>query len=143
MPYIKIWIHLVFGTKNREQFLSSDVREKVLNHILENARSKRIFIDCIGGYTEHIHCLLSLGAEENIAKVVNLIKGECSHWINKKNLTKTKFEWADEYFAASIGESQLESVRKYIRNQEEHHTKKSYTEEYNEFMNKYGFKYLD
>ena len=58
------------------------------------------------------------------------------------NLTKSKFEWADEYFAVSVSESNIEKVRNYISNQYEHHKKKSFTEEYNEFITKYGFKLL-
>lgn len=142
MPFVKIWVHIVFGTKNREPFLVKETREKVITHILENAKSKGIFIVCINGSFDHLHILLSLGSEENIAKVVNLIKGEVSYWINKNKITKTKFEWADEYFAVSVSESQVDVLRKYIRNQEEHHRKKSFTEEYDEFMKKYGFKFL-
>lgn len=142
MPFVKIWVHIVFGTKNKDPLLLKETREKVIAHILENAKSKGIFIECINGSFDHLHILISLGSEENIAKVVNLIKGEASYWINKNKITKTKFEWADEYFAVSVSESQVDVLRKYIRNQEEHHKKKSFTEEYNEFMKKYGFKFL-
>lgn len=139
MSFVRIWIHLVFGTKNREQFLTKDIREKVIHHILENARTKNIFINRIDGYTDHLHCLISLGLDQNISKVVNLIKGEASYWINKNNISKTKFEWADEYFAVSVSESQVDSVRQYISNQEEHHRKKSFSDEYDEFITKYRF----
>lgn len=103
---------------------------------------KGIFIDCVNGFDDHLHCLVSLGSEQNIAKVINLIKGESSYWINKNKITKTRFEWADEYFATSVSESQVDVVKKYIKNQEEHHRKKSYLEECEEFMKNYGFKYL-
>jgi REP element-mobilizing transposase RayT len=142
MAFVKIWVHTVFGTKNREHYLIKEVREKIISHILLNAKAKNIFIDCLGGYNDHLHCLISLGSEQNIANVMNLIKGESSFWINKNKITNTKFEWADEYFAASVSESQVELVRKYIFNQEEHHRKKSFQEEYEEFMKKYGFKTL-
>ena len=94
----------------------------------------------MNGYKEHVHCIISLNAEETLAKTMQLIKGESSFWINKNNLSKGKFEWADEYFAVSIGESQINNVRDYIKNQESHHSKKSWEEEYNEFIDKYGFK---
>jgi REP element-mobilizing transposase RayT len=68
-----------------------------------------------------------------------LLKGESSYWINKNKLIKTKFEWQDEYFAVSVSESAVKKVRDYIKNQEEHHRKKSFQEEYNEFMRVYGF----
>ncbi|MCL6098946.1 MAG: IS200/IS605 family transposase [Bacteroidetes bacterium] len=142
MSFVRIWVHLVFGTKNREPLLSKEVREKVIHHIIENARVKNIFIDRINGYNDHVHCLISLGLDQNISKVVNLIKGESSYWINKNKISKTKFEWADEYFAVSVSESIVDSVRQYINNQEVHHRKKSFSEEYDEFINKYGFKLL-
>ncbi|NJD22967.1 MAG: IS200/IS605 family transposase [Melioribacter sp.] len=142
MSYIKIWVHIVFGTKNREQFLLKEIKEKVIQHIIDNSHLKNIFIDCINGYHDHLHCLISLGSDQNISKVVNLIKGESSYWINKNKITRTKFEWADEYFAVSVGESQVDSVRNYLKNQVEHHKKKSFLEEHDEFMNKYGFKFI-
>ena len=140
MSFVRIWIHLVFGTKNRESCLTKEVRGKIINHIIENARSKEVFITAIDGYADHLHCLISLGSEQNIAKVANLIKGEASHWINQNRITKNKFEWADEYFAVSVGESQIDNVRSYIKNHEDHHRIKSFKEEYDEFMTKYGFK---
>jgi REP element-mobilizing transposase RayT len=70
---------------------------------------------------------------------MQLIKGESSYWINKNRLTKEKFEWQNEYFAVSVSESMLDKVRDYIKNQEEHHRKKTFQEEYDEFISKYGF----
>lgn len=71
-----------------------------------------------------------------------LLKGESSHWINKQNLLKEKFEWQKEYFAVSVSESALNRVRDYIKNQENHHKRKSYNDEYLEFIRKYKFEIL-
>lgn len=65
-----------------------------------------------------------------------MIKGESSHWINKNGITKTKFEWANEYYAISVSESRVSVTQEYIQNQKEHHRKKSFGEE---FIKKYGF----
>lgn len=70
---------------------------------------------------------------------MQLIKGESAFWINKNKLTKQKFEWQDEYFAVSVSESMIDRVRNYIKHQEEHHSKKSFQEEYEQFISKYGF----
>ncbi|WP_445432930.1 IS200/IS605 family transposase [Chryseobacterium indoltheticum] len=141
MPFIKIYIHLVFFTINRIPFLNStEVRVKVWKHIKENASSKGIYLDMINGYSDHCHCLISLGSNQNIEKIIQLIKGESSFWINKNQLTKDKFAWQDEYFAVSVSESMIESVRNYIKNQEIHHKKKSFADEYQEFIDKYNFK---
>ncbi len=139
MPYIKIWIHLVWDTKNRQHYLNKEIRQQVFEHIKENAQTKGIFIDHINGYVEHVHCLVSLNSDQNIATIANLLKGESSFWINKNKLTKTKFGWQDEYFAASVSHSQVDKVRQYIRNQEEHHKMKTFQQEYDEFVSKYEF----
>ena len=114
MPFVKVWIHFVWSTKNREPYLTDEIRQKVFEHIGENAREKDIYLDFINGYTDHVHCLISLGTDQTIGKIMQLIKGESSFWINKNRLCKTKFEWQDEYFAVGVCESLLENVRKYI-----------------------------
>jgi REP element-mobilizing transposase RayT len=139
MSFVKIYVHAVWATKNRLPLLASNIRLKVFEHIKDNARSKSIFIDHINGVQDHLHCLISMNPEQCIADVVRMIKGESSHWINNQKLAREKFSWQDEYFAVSIGESQIESVRKYIREQEEHHHRKTFQEEYDEFMKVYGF----
>lgn len=84
--------------------------------------------------------MVSLGSSQSIEKVAQLIKGESSFWINKNfNFNGKKFEWQDEYFAVSVSESMGDIVRNYIKNQEEHHKHKAFQEEYNEFIEKYGF----
>lgn len=139
MPYIKIWIHAVWSTYNREPFLNDDVRPKVFDHIKENAKSKGIYLDEINGHIDHVHCIISMNAEQNIATIMNLLKGESSFWINRNKLIKFNFGWQDEYFAVSVSQSQIENVRQYIRNQSEHHKKISFQQEYDDFIKKYNF----
>lgn len=129
MSYVKIWVHLVFSTKNREPLLQKEIRYNVHQHIIENCKEKGIYLKAINGYIEHIHCLVSLGKKQNIADVSQLIKGESSFWINQNKLTQEKFNWQDDYFAVSVSHSKVESVVKYIKNQEEHHSKKSFKDE--------------
>ncbi|MDH6314058.1 putative transposase [Parabacteroides sp. PFB2-10] len=138
MPFIKIMLHCVWSTKNREPFLSDKtIRHELFKHILANAREKGIFIDHIGGEKEHVHCLISLGCEQNISKIIQLIKGESSHWFNK--IFGQRLEWQDDYFVVSVSESQLSKVRAYILNQEEHHKRKNFNDESEEFINKHNF----
>ncbi len=111
----------------------------VFEHIRQNAKSKQIFIDSLNGVEDHIHVLLALNADMNIAKAIQLIKGESSFWINKQKMTASTFEWADEYYAVSVSESQLQKVRDYIDNQEEHHRKKTFLEECDEFLKHNNF----
>lgn len=140
MPFVKVYIHFVWSTKNRIPFLNTpELRINTWNHILENARLKGIFIDTINGYADHCHCLVSLGTEQNIRTIMQLIKGESSYWINKNKLTGQKFEWQDEYYAISVSESIVDKVRHYIANQEMHHAQKTFQQEYDELIKKFNF----
>jgi putative transposase len=140
MPFIKIYIHFVWSTKNRYPFLSTpDLRKSMWKHIRENAKKKGIFIDFVNGYQEHCHCLVSLGDNQTIRQIMQLIKGESSHWINKEGMLKEQFEWQDEYFAVSVSESNIARLRNYIKNQEDHHSRKTWEVEYNELIDKFGF----
>ena len=123
MSFVQIWIHAVWGTKNREPVLSKTIHDRVCQHIRENADLKSIHIDSINGHYDHLHCLMRLNNELSISKQMQLIKGESSYWINRSKIVKGKFDWADEYFAASVSEDKLSYVRGYILNQQEHHKK--------------------
>ncbi len=109
----------------------------MLQHIQEYSRKKEIFIDSINCTSDHIHVLISLGGSQSISKVVGLMKGESSFWINKNKLIKTKFEWQDEYMVYSVSETTVAKVRRYIENQEEHHRKKSFQEEFSDFIKRF------
>ncbi|UJH92376.1 IS200/IS605 family transposase [Antarcticibacterium sp. 1MA-6-2] len=130
MSYVRVWVHLVFATKYRyPYFNSAELRKQIFEHIKANGREKEIWIDAVNGYEDHVHILFSLGREQTISKVAQLLKGESSFWINKNQLTKKKFLWQDDYWAAGVSERNLEQLRNYIKNQEEHHQKKNLSEE--------------
>ncbi len=138
MPYVRVWIHMVWATKERKPLLERGVRTRVFEHLKQNAKEKDIYVDKVGGYLEHVHLLVSLGADQTISKIMQLLKGESSHWINQNSLVQSKFEWQDEYCAVSVGESDLEAIRRYIDQQEEHHRTKSFAEEFEEFLKSNG-----
>ena len=141
MPYVSVNIHFVWSTKNRIPYLETKaIREALWQHIRDNGKLKSIFIDFVNGHQQHCHCLVSLGTEQTISKVMQLIKGESAFWFNRQNFIKDKLEWQDEYFAVSVSQSALNKVREYIKNQEEHHKKKTFQQEYDEFIEKYGFR---
>ncbi|HEX9740717.1 MAG TPA: transposase [Ignavibacteriaceae bacterium] len=79
MSWVRVWIHLVFTTKDKEKILSEKIRKEVFMHIKTNAKQKEIKIDCVNGYLEHVHCLFLLNKEQTISKSVGLIKGESSY----------------------------------------------------------------
>ena len=140
MPFVRVWIHLIWSTKNREKIILTEIRQKLIEHIKINAKEKGLWLDSINCTNDHVHLLISLNSELTISKTVMLIKGESSHWINKNNLfkTATRFQWQDEYIAVSVSESMVNKVRNYIRSQEIHHSKKSFNDENKILMKKYG-----
>jgi putative transposase len=137
MSHTRILVHSVWTTKKRISYLSDKIRDKVISHIRENAKSKDIYIDHINGYNEHLHALISLGRNQDIADIMQKIKGESSFWINKNKLTQLKFEWQDDYYAVSIGINQLDSLREYIRHQVQHHQKVTVHDELDELIEEY------
>ena len=140
MPFIKVYIHFVWGTKNRFPFLNSlDLREKMWKHIKQYGKEKGIYIDFINGYSDHCHCLISMKSDQTINMVMKMIKGESSYWFNNQKLILDKFEWQDEYYAVSVSESKINNVRNYIRNQESHHSKTTFDNEINIMIEKFGF----
>jgi putative transposase len=139
MSYVRIWVHCVWGTKNRIRHFNKEMRPLITDHIKGYAKIKDIYIDKVSCVDEHVHCLISLNPDQSIAGVMQLIKGETSFWINKNKLTANRFEWADEYFADSVSDSHKDKVRDYILNQEIHHRNKTWQEEYEEFIELYGF----
>jgi len=129
MSYISIWVHCVWTTKNRIPFLTDNIRDKVISHVLDNARSKHIYIDQLNGSLQHLHALISLGGSQSSSEIMQKIKGESSFWINKNKLTRIRFEWQDDSYCISLDYRQLNIIRKYIRNQERHHIKVTWEEE--------------
>lgn len=143
MSWVRIWVHLVLTTyKSTPFFNSSEIRNLIFKHIAENAKEKNIWMDSVGGHKQHVHCLISLGKDQTISGVLQLIKGESSFWINKNKIVHGKFAWQDDYWVVSVSESHLEQVRKYIQNHEEHHRFKSFEVEIDEFMLKYGWNFV-
>jgi len=140
MSYVDFWIHAVWGTKHRQPVLDKHKRRVICNHIIKNAKEKGIYLDTIDGHLDHLHLLGALHVDLSISKQMQLIKGESSHWINQNGIIDS-FNWSDEYCALSVSKDDLDSVRSYIKNQEEHHKKITFTQEYNELMNKLGFRH--
>ncbi len=135
----KIWIHAIFATKDRAHLISRNVETLVYNHLKEQL----IDLDCpvriINGMEDHLHLLFLLNPKKTIADVLKQLKGNTSHWMNEQDVIHAKFSWQTGYAAFSVSESQLDKVHQYILNQKEHYKKKTFAEEYEEFMKLHGF----
>lgn len=135
--YYKIWIHVVWGTKNRQPLMAKQVRNEIFQHIEKKAKDEGYRLDAINGVADHIHCLISLQPKHSISEVVNKLKGESSHWINHERIIPGRFVWQGGFAAFSVGESQVDRVRAYIRNQEKHHQRMSFEFEVQQFLKLY------
>jgi putative transposase len=139
MSYVRVWIHAVFATKHRQPLLTDSFKPRLCRHIEENARQKQLFLDCVNGSRDHLHCLFQLGKTCSVAETLLLIKGESSHWANRELPASERFSWQDDYFAVSVSESRVGQVRAYIHNQEEHHRIVTFEQEAEAFARKFGW----
>jgi REP element-mobilizing transposase RayT len=138
----KILIHTVFSTKNREPFLrDSDLRDE-LHRYVGGTLSK---LDCqpliVGGVEDHIHFLFALSRTCTVADMVKEVKRGSSLWVKTKPSCLKEFAWQAGYGAFSIGASQVESVRRYIAGQEEHHRRISFQDEFRTLLTRYGIEF--
>ncbi|RNC86013.1 MAG: IS200/IS605 family transposase [Balneola sp.] len=130
----KVWVHAIWSTKNRMPFISSDIEKKVFDFIKNEFDRLECSLQIINGVPDHIHCLFLLNQNKSLAEVLKQIKGSSSHWINQNDLTSSKFAWQTGYAAYSVSESLIKRVHSYIKNQKQHHLKKTFTQEYEEFI---------
>ena len=139
--YSSILIHIVFSTKNWQLWISGELQKRLYPNIGGIAREIGFKALCIGGTDNHVHVLISLNPTINIAKAVQLMKGGSSKWIHETFPEEKQFAWQEGYGAFSIGLSQMYQTRKYIENQETHHKKVSFQDEYLEFLRKNNIDY--
>jgi putative transposase len=132
-------VHRVWSTKNREPFLGSDLRDRLWPYLGGIAKENRMKALAIGGTADHVHILISLPATLSVAKAIQLLKGNSSKWVHEKFPKIRSFEWQVGYGAFSIGISGVEATTAYIRNQIEHHRKKSFRAEFALILRKHEF----
>ena len=136
-----VLVHLIFSTKERRPLLRDDVRPKLHAYIigiLENHGSPSLATNSVA---DHIHILFSLSRTITIAKIVEKVKTGSSSWLKTQGNDYRDFHWQNGYGAFSIGQSQVEDVKKYIANQPKHHRKVSFQDEYRKFLEKYKIEY--
>jgi putative transposase len=137
--YVKIWIHVVFGTKYRENLIVPTIKKEVHQIIIDEVNGLDCSLMAINGMPDHVHILFLMNAQKSIADIMKQIKGGSSYQINQKDLMTGKFAWQIGYGAFSVSESGIEKVKDYIKNQEIHHQKQTFQEEYERFLELHGF----
>lgn len=135
--YTQIFIHTVFTVQNRLSLIMPEWKKqlyKYITGIIQNNGHKMIIIN---GMPDHVHIFFGLNPVQSLSNLMQDIKGDSSRWINNNKLVKGRFSWQEGYGAFSYSKSQVPNVIEYIRKQKEHHRKRTFLEEYEEFLKLY------
>jgi putative transposase len=139
--FTQLTYHVVFATKYRKPSIRDDVRERLYEYIGGTIRSKKGRLLQIGGVLDHVHILAHMSASLAVADVVRDIKANSSRWMNEQPEVTETFEWQKGYGAFTVSYSQIEIFRAYIQNQQEHHKKRTFQEEYIELLRRHNIEY--
>lgn len=139
--YTQIHIHFVFAVKFRHGIIQSKWKEDLYKYIAGIIQNNNHKLLAINGIPDHIHILIGLRPAQSISDLMKEVKQSSSKWINDNKLTDGHFEWQEGYGAFSYGKSQISQVINYIQNQELHHKKKTFKEEYLDFLEKFEIDY--
>ena len=135
--YHQIYLQIVFAVKYRKAVIDKTWGKKlhgVIGNLVNEANCKTIIVN---GVEDHIHCFVGLKPVVSVSELMKTVKAKSSKYINDNKLTKNRFEWQEGYGAFSYSHSHIENVYKYIANQEKHHDKQTFREEYLEFLDKF------
>ena len=141
MSHVSSYSHCVFSTKDRRPFITAQLQERLWPFLGGIARENKMKTVSIGGGADHVHMLLSLPATMPIAKAMQLIKGGSSKWVHETFADQRLFAWQTKYGVFSVSVSQLDKIIKYIENQEEHHRKLTFQEEFLALVKKHNIEY--
>lgn len=139
--YTALFYHITFSTKNRVARIKPDIEARVWAYIGGVARKHGLTALQVGGVDDHIHALVMAGPTHASSEITRFLKGDSSKWIHEEFSDLHDFAWQDGYGAFTVSRSNIESVISYIQNQREHHRKKSFQEEYLEFLRKHDIEY--
>ena len=138
----KVWVHLIFSTKNRYPFLSDKpLRRDMQAYLATVLRNHECETLIVGGVEDHIHALFALSRNYSIADIVKAIKITSSKWVKEKAPAQKKFGWQSGYGAFSVSQSHLDQVTRYIERQEEHHKRVTFQDEFRAFLKRYNVDY--
>jgi REP element-mobilizing transposase RayT len=139
--FSQVYIQVVFAVKGRENLISHEWKEELHKYIsgIITAKGQKAII--VNGVSDHIHCFIGLKPSFAISDLVRDIKNNSTNFINDRKFIKGKFRWQEGFGVFSYSQSQIEDVYNYILNQEEHHRKKTFKDEYIEFLNDYEIDY--
>ena len=139
--YTKLYVHIVFSVKGRQSLISKENKEALHQYITRIITNKKQTVIRINSMPDHIHILIGLAPDISVSDLVRDIKSNSSKFINSKGWVVGRFEWQSGFAAFSYSESQLSTVVNYINNQEEHHSRMTFKEEYLELLERFNVDY--
>ncbi len=139
--YTNLLYHLTFSTEGRRPLISPQLKPDLHAYMGGIVRGEGGSLLEINGTADHVHLLAKLKPSKSVSEMLNRIKARSSKWANEEKMKMRKFGWQDGFAAFSVSESQAESVRRYIRNQESHHQRKSFQDEFRTLLDKHGIDY--
>ena len=138
--------HIIFSTKNRENFINDSIADELFTYIGGICKHLECFPVIIGGYSNHVHILCVISKKIALCNLIEKVKSSSSKWIKTKGTKYENFYWQSGYGSFSVGQTDIHIVEKYIKNQKNHHSIKSFKDEYLEFLEenkiKYDLRYL-
>jgi len=138
--YLSLHYHLIFSTKERHQFIVPSWRDRIHAYLGGTVRTLGGVPEVVGGTADHVHMLVGLRATHCLADVLREMKRSSSQWVHE-SIGLAEFSWQEGYGAFTVSASRIASVKQYILKQEEHHRKRTFQEEYVEFLRRSGVEY--
>jgi REP element-mobilizing transposase RayT len=135
----KIYLHCIFSTKYRQHFIKETIRQDLYAYIVGILSHHHSYVEEIGAYSDHIHILCTLPRTITLADLMSKVKASLSKWFKKQGIEN--FSWQNGYAAFSVSESVVQIIKKYIQNQDKHHKKTTFQDEYREFLKDYSVEY--
>lgn len=133
----------MFGTKRREPTITEDFRDRLYEYIGGITRNEKATLVAIGGVSDHVHLLVLLPPTVCIADFARVVKANSSKWVRETAKPNHGFAWQKGYSAFSVSHSNIDAVQRYIRNQQAHHRRRSFREEYLELLERHGIQYQE
>ena len=131
-------MHVVFSTKERRKMIPTNMRERLWSYTAGICKHQKVFVHAVGGMEDHIHLLLQFPATVVISEAIKTIKANSSSWMSDEI---GQFAWQQGYGAVSVSKSNMAAVMTYIQNQERHHRKMTFEEEFIAFLKKHGIEF--
>jgi len=139
--YTQIHIQCVFAVKFRDSMIQQSWKERLHQYITGIIRNNGHKMIVINSMSDHLHIFFGFRPNQSLSDLMRIVKGDSSEWINKEKLTSSTFRWQEGYGAFSYSRSQIKAVAEYIENQEEHHRKRTFLEEYKLFLDQFEVEY--